>query len=921
MTSPVFGSIEEYLGDFSGEMAARVEEGSDPLFDPERDAFSPEVMDVLERPGRFPAPYPAQAVTLEGLLRASGRLHSLDLTGEMGCGKTPLGCWFARCLAKRWGRPLRIVVTCPNQLVKKWRAHFQKILDGAHVVIVTGVADLVHLRSAGKPLVNEVYIIARDKGKLSYAWKPAALRSPVRVSGKDTTGRPFSFTSQRYRCPRCGTIQTYTEKGQVVEAGLEYFGKDGRPSTRRYCCGNREVLTRTYRDKSGELRGDWEAVPCMEPLWNAYNGEPGRRYVCAPRGPGRWVHEKHDRNRMPKPGIAPRRMSPAEFIWRYNIRFDLYIPDEVHELSGEGSLQGRMYGWLAARSRKVLNATGTLSGGYASNLLFRLWRTAPQRLRGDGLEYNEDGFSEFVKMYGVLQVERKYVADHPGQSVEDLCLGRGKLISKREKALPGISPLLYAHHLLAQSAFVRLREMYAHLPTFDETVHVVGMTIEQTEALIGMSRKFEAHQRKQRASGVPCRAWAGARAVFLRWPDRPWPCQRVYDRDKQGSEIVAFDVPELPENVEYPKEKKLAELVRAQLDRGRKSWIFTEMTGDRWDVTARLVNYLARHGVRAAVLRTQQNGGPKPEDREEWIARHSPNNDVIISNPGLVKTGLDLYDFPNIIFYYCGDSTYTLRQASRRAWRLGQLQPCEVHYLVYGGLDESVTKAALQLRLARQALGGDPDDEESQVAADGYTCLQSAALSLMAKKMEASLALEGEFTSEGLASMAESTDMQSALAKVIAGKLQVGDPREAFASYRKKLEALMPSIVKQEGAEDAGEPEHGGRNERAGEGAPAGGVAAAGESGAPADGAGEAADPVGADPAGDTGPGGAGPVVPEPARVTPREPVRDPARSGTARRRKSLTGLLALAEMLEKDNPAVARQLAADVRALTRSVR
>ena len=43
---------------------------------------------------------------------------------------------------------------------------------------------------------------------------------------------------------------------------------------------------------------------------------------------------------------------------------------------------------------------------------------------------------------------------------------------------------------------------------------------------------------------------------------------------------------------------------------------------------------------------------------------------VVIGNPMLVQTGLDLLDFPTIIFYQTGYSVFTLRQASRRSWRI-----------------------------------------------------------------------------------------------------------------------------------------------------------------------------------------------------------------------------------------------------------
>lgn len=52
--------------------------------------------------------------------------------------------------------------------------------------------------------------------------------------------------------------------------------------------------------------------------------------------------------------------------------------------------------------------------------------------------------------------------------------------------------------------------------------------------------------------------------------------------------------------------------------------------------------------------------------------------DVLITNPELVKTGLDLLDFPTIAFLQTGYNVYTLQQAARRSWRIGQKQPVRV---------------------------------------------------------------------------------------------------------------------------------------------------------------------------------------------------------------------------------------------------
>lgn len=72
--------------------------------------------------------------------------------------------------------------------------------------------------------------------------------------------------------------------------------------------------------------------------------------------------------------------------------------------------------------------------------------------------------------------------------------------------------------------------------------------------------------------------------------------------------------------------------------------------------------------------------------REAWYARQVKEGvQVVIGHPKLVETGLDLLDFPTIIFYESGYSLHTLRQASRRSWRIGQSQVVRVKFLCYEG--------------------------------------------------------------------------------------------------------------------------------------------------------------------------------------------------------------------------------------------
>lgn len=103
---------------------------------------------------------------------------------------------------------------------------------------------------------------------------------------------------------------------------------------------------------------------------------------------------------------------------------------------------------------------------------------------------------------------------------------------------------------------------------------------------------------------------------------------------------------------------------------------------------------LLDEGINAEILRYSV----PPEKREAWIRdKVDDGTQVVIANPKLVQTGLDLYDFPTLTFYQTGYSIYSLRQASRRSWRIGQDRDVKVYYVCY--------RPTLQER-AMQLMGG-----------------------------------------------------------------------------------------------------------------------------------------------------------------------------------------------------------------------
>jgi hypothetical protein len=214
--------------------------------------------------------------------------------------------------------------------------------------------------------------------------------------------------------------------------------------------------------------------------------------------------------------------------------------------------------------------------------------------------------------------------------------------------------------------------------------------------------------------------------------------------------------PALDASVIYPKERKIIDRIKEEKAAGRRVCVYWTHTGKR-DAMERFSALCRAEGLNVAVLRS---GSPKPEKRMSWINRKvAEGADVLLTNPRLVQTGLDLLDFPTIVWAECDYSTFVLRQATRRSWRIGQKHPVHIYFMMYDGT------------------------------------LQTSALSLIAAKLRASLMVEGDIASDGLAAFAtDGDDLMVALAK----KLASGDKFDA-----RSLEALFASNRETEAADEA----------------------------------------------------------------------------------------------------------------------
>ena len=316
---------------------------------------------------------------------------------------------------------------------------------------------------------------------------------------------------------------------------------------------------------------------------------------------------------------------------------------------------------------------------------------------------------------------------------------------------PGLVPSAL-FHIIGNTVFLRLADVASGLPDYEEKILVSSMDSE--EDATGYSQRsayntvFE-ELKKELAAALKSgskRLLATYLQTLLAYPDGCTRGETVFD-PRTGDVIV--QVPPLSEEKLYPKEKALIDLVAAERMEGRRVLVYVTHTGTR-DITGRMDDILTRHGFRVAVMKAD---AVTPNRREKWVAdRVKQGIDVLICHPRLVQTGLDLIDFPTICWDETDYSVYVVRQASRRSWRIGQTRPVKVVFMSY------------------------------------RNTLQADALKLVAKKMQSSLAVEGELPEDGLAAYGDDgDDMMMALARrIVSGEEEDENEtmEEVFAQAR-----------------------------------------------------------------------------------------------------------------------------------------
>ena len=702
-----------FLGDYRAQLLEQIEMQTPVVYRGEHPAWQDDVLARLKR-----RPFPAQKKRIHavyaGLVERG--LPAVFLNGEMGTGKTMMGICVSALMQHGYSRKPVLVISPPH-LVYKWRREILDTVPEASVTVINGSNAIRELMAFRRRLMANILndgtppldparshylIIGRVRMRMGFHWRPAyATRNHYfRVRGDD--GQTDIGSYQAICCPHCGTFQTIGEGDLPVNVAQHPdWGKDRRMSCQNKACGA-PLWTMCHQGKAEEdaerkLRKFLNLLPGIgkvtaDKLIAMFGVEMLTRivddnindFVNLCDSDGEFVFNDKQAARLEKSlgrlEFALRMISyqPSEFIKRYFPRksFSLALIDEAHEYKVAGSAQGQAMAVLCGEAEKVLCLTGTLMGGYASDLFYLLFRAMPSEMLKLGFGPTQGGsfFSaeaRFMAHYGCLIDVYKSREDGTFKTA------RGKKVASQTRKAPGFSATGIARFVLPYAVFMRLQDVGDVLPGYHEETRLIPMTATMREAYrhlhlrLGNCLRAALAHRDNSLTGVVINA-------LLRWPDTCFRAETItHPRDRR--DILAETASLFADDAPTPKEADVIDLCLQEKQQGRRVLVYTVYTGGH-DTATRLRQLMQQHGLKAAVLRSTVSS----DAREDWIADQVEHGiDVLITNPELVKTGLDLLAFPTIYFCQTGYNVYTAAQASRRSWRIGQENDVRVYYACY----------------------------------------------------------------------------------------------------------------------------------------------------------------------------------------------------------------------------------------------
>jgi superfamily II DNA or RNA helicase len=679
--------LSEFMKVHGEKIAAHVLETYKPIYnlDPtQKEITTLDTLGTLRKalPGQDRAGLlPAQRHAAAALARSIRKNNVANCQAEMGTGKTTISTGVIELLDA-----YPAIVLCPPHLVPKWIREIEEVIPGAHAREIRRIgrnsdefndvndvrnfldqyqkANKIAERETGSKL-KWVAVVAHTSAKFGARWQPAVI---TRKTRDPLTGKLVNACA----CPGCGKVVMTEKDGFIIPVTDATALADKRQFCHNSIPGwELEADGKTKQD----IHGDpvWGSRPCGTPLFE-FNGA--------------------------------RRHSISEYIAKHaKGDFKLLIADEVHQFKSKSSDRGVAFHQLVTAAKWTLTLTGTFFGGKSTSIFWLLHRLN-HGVRKDFAFHDE---KRWARLYGVLETTRRRRRDDDAD--EDGVFTGNRRYRNQAKEQPGVSPAIVSR-LLDTTIFLSLKDLNLAMPAYKEEVVTLDMLDDQGQQYHSMNTSL-----KQLAvqSGRYLSTW-------LQWslarPNSAFRDEVVFvdevnsEDGKTVRKVPLMELPAIPTGHSssnpngqkwLPKESWLADFCKTEKQQGRKVLVYVRQTGTR-DIQDRVMMPLQANGMRVSIL----SGNVAPRKREEWIAKRVQTTDVLICNPRLVETGLDLVQFSTVVFFEIEYSLYTLWQSVRRVWRLGQTQPVKAIFSVYSSAMEATALALMGKKMkAAQLVYGD----------------------------------------------------------------------------------------------------------------------------------------------------------------------------------------------------------------------
>ena len=679
--------------------------------------------------GKYPL-YTAQKHVIAAITKGFEKRDSILLVGQMGVGKTAQGSSTAVAIASGAVKELQddirpdqvILVICPPHLIDKWKRELLSIHPNMLVERLDRHEDIRVFMDKTKRMgagIPKIGLIKRDLTKLGCSRDVAVVwRKEAIALWRSDQPTPVGYEDHQRivkkkipKCPHCGCTVMQERNGNTVPASESWL-------------------------KSGKRN----CLNCNTPLWQ----------------------EARDRGSQPKPGYKyppknPRYRLDTYIKKQYSDRVYLLIWDEVHECASTTTGNGEAFGRLAGIADKVLAMTGTPFNGKASslfNIQYHLNPRVRQRYnRGGANRYDrkERGSHHFQKLLdgnskqrgraesqwvSDMGVREQVVEERPTyDAVTGAYTGTSTYERPYEEA-PGISPLLVAE-VLDHTIFFSLQDLGKALPRYEEIALPAEMDADtydeydRTRALL----KDYLIQRK----------WEGDnsfRGAYLQWSlgwvnaaFRPMDVIHNIKHPITGEKRphVVTTIPSYGDNRVYNKEQALIDLLTDELEAGRPCVVYLRQTATR-DIQPRIESLIRQHVPNANpyILKNTVQAEKREKVIEQQIAK---GINIVICNPELVKTGLDLIFFPTLVFFEITFNLGTMMQAAARAYRLNQTHDhCKTYYLYCTGtMEHTAVQLMSRKQRAAKLLTGDIGLTGLDSLTEGESGFEEALLNAIAK--------------------------------------------------------------------------------------------------------------------------------------------------------------------------------------------